>query len=1610
MKKLRSLWKDFLKKGFAILTIFMMLGQLGQGAITAFANELAVGDNGALDVTLMYGDKQDHPGGMSYYTGDTMSGYIQITPKNLTTDINEVTVTLNIPGKYLREVSIPDFNSASAHDKPTVTKVGDDYQVTLRFNNYQKSEVLTLPFIGKFKLGYAPTNYSLDITGTLNINGQETKLNDIIWKPKYNDYRLTKYINQNLNEAMSKDYAEAMPGVVKGADGKNYIETPSSVPFAFQLEGMQGQYEGQYRQLESATITDKLPTYTDKNGNTRTAVLDTAKSEGWVDNGDGTVSKTFTAVANDNPATYHIDLMTQIKNSSYLYLKFPDLVLEKDQTLKDVLSKDLTNAGSVVGIPANRGEGEPDITAEDSLIFRLTSRDLEGAGSFAKKADGDVYDSTEYKAANYKWIIAFDNKTPSPQKNFVFYDETVDSRLKFTKIDYARLMQGNYGNGEFVSKYVKRLILTLDDGSKKKIQPETDKDGNGLIDLTKYGTVVGWRMEMKDDFVLQSGQGIRLNTYTSFKDPEKTRYDENDATKNEFKNTGRVTYQTQSNVAKDQTSNWTFKLIPLKESFEISKTTDYNNVRYTDGQNIRFGLMATKVVLDPDKDYGDLRIIDLYDPNTLKVDYKDFERNLASNEKGMKFLKSYDVIENYHNSGRTALIMHLDQKEFIKASLKDLNRVRLPFIVADLKGKDDGGTFTNKVYVAGNGIHDLENANPDRVTEDVYDLNGNGSTTDKIPYAQSNYTIVAAEGIYARKYIAKNDDLSDASIVTRTFKPGETFNYKLTIKNNTDKAVEDGVVYDVLPKVKDVNTLDGSGRMTEYTVSLRGPVTAPEGWTVYYTTDTGVTTDTMAQAADKDIWTTAVADYSQVTGIKLVANQGVSISARGEASFGVPVVNPSELTDEVKALMQERTKDNEDNGGRSGLVQAHNQFGYKAKGHEGNRESNTVTAQIFSAAFQVKKVDKEDSKKVLEGAEFTLTDANGAVVATATSDKNGELSFNTLTEGTYTLKETKAPENYKLDETEHAVVVTYDADKQIYHVTVDGKAVGSKAVPVEIANEADIKYLDLEASKVWDDQDNQERLRPASVEFQLYKNGKAQGKPVAVSAATDWKAHFTNLPDKDSDGKLITYTVKEVKVPTHYTVDTEEASFTDGKATITNKRTPETTTVTVKKVWDDAQNQDGLRPSTIKVHLLANGTEVQALDLTGEGDEWTHTFTDLPVYKDGQKVVYTVTEDKVDNYTSKIDGTTITNSYKPGKTSLTVTKNWEDANNQDGLRPKAIKVQLYAGDEKVGQAVELSADNKWTHTFSNLDEKKAGQVINYTVKEIDVPEGYTQAVEATNPGQVVVTNTHAPEKTKVEVSKKWEDADNQDGLRPASIQVQLYKDGIPTDQVLELSAANDWKGAFENLDAKATGKAITYTVKEVTVPDGYKVTVNDKDQANIILTNKHEPAHRDVKVTKKWDDENDKDGIRPKSIRVQLYANDQKVGQEVELSAENKWTHTFADLNEKANGNTITYTVREVSVPKGYEARNDEDGKGNVVITNKHVPKETPKQPTPPSSSEPKKPGQPEPKKPSQPEPKKPGKILGFLPNTGTTISIISLVLAFVLASIAAYILKKKKK
>ena len=458
----------------------------------------------------------------------------------------------------------------------------------------------------------------------------------------------------------------------------------------------------------------------------------------------------------------------------------------------------------------------------------------------------------------------------------------------------------------------------------------------------------------------------------------------------------------------------------------------------------------------------------------------------------------------------------------------------------------------------------------------------------------------------------------------------------------------------------------------------------------------------------------------------------------------------------------------------------------------------------------------------------------------------------------------------------------------------------------------------ISGTKSWNDGNDQDGKRPESITVNLLANGEVTDSQT-VTAATNWTYTFENLPVY-ANGQKIAYTVSENEVAGYETT-------IDG-FNITNSYTPETTSVSGKKVWNDANNQDGKRPENITVRLLANGTEVANKEVTA-ADNWTYSFTDLPKYANGEEIVYTVTEDTVADYTTAIDGTTITNSYTPGKTSITVTKAWVDNDNQDGIRPESIKVQLYAGDAVQGKEITLNAENKWTYTWNDLDEKKDGQDISYTVKEVGEVTGYTSEISGDAQTGYVITNTHTPETTSVEGQKVWDDADNQDGKRPESITVRLLADGKET-AVKEVTAADNWAYSFTDLPKFADGKEIVYTVKEDVVAD-YTTTID-----GTTITNSYKPGKTSITVTKAWVDNDNQDGIRPESIKVQLYAGDAAQGKEVTLNAENKWTYTWNDLDEKKGGKDIVYTVRETEVPAGYEATVTGNATEGFILTNTH--------------------------------------------------------------------------
>ncbi|MEE0956098.1 MAG: Cna B-type domain-containing protein, partial [Eubacterium sp.] len=446
----------------------------------------------------------------------------------------------------------------------------------------------------------------------------------------------------------------------------------------------------------------------------------------------------------------------------------------------------------------------------------------------------------------------------------------------------------------------------------------------------------------------------------------------------------------------------------------------------------------------------------------------------------------------------------------------------------------------------------------------------------------------------------------------------------------------------------------------------------------------------------------------------------------------------------------------------------------------------------------------------------------------------------------------------------------------------------------------------ISVAKVWKDSNNQDGKRPESIEVQLLADGKASGDPVELNDTNKWSYTWSDLDAKKA-GKEISYSVEEVKVPEGY-----EVSVTGDAATgytITNTHNTETTEVTGTKTWNDSDNQDGVRPDSITVRLLADGEEVDHKSVTEE-DGWTYSFTNLPKYADGKEIVYTITEDAVADYKTEVKGTDLINTHENGKTSISVVKVWNDNNNQDGKRPESIEVQLMADEKASGDPVVLNEDNKWSYTWSDLDAKKAGKAISYSVEEVKVPDGYTVSYSGDAITGYTITNTHETEKTTVNGKKTWHDLFNRDKIRPESITVRLLADGKEVDYKT-VTAEDDWKYSFENLDKYADGEEIEYTITEDPVED-YTTEVKGYDLSN--KENEYASVSVNVGAVKILEGKDLTEG----QFKFELLAEDKNTVMQTVTNAADG-TVAFEPLEYKLEDlggektKTFTYYIREVN-------------------------------------------------------------------------------------------------
>ncbi len=475
-----------------------------------------------------------------------------------------------------------------------------------------------------------------------------------------------------------------------------------------------------------------------------------------------------------------------------------------------------------------------------------------------------------------------------------------------------------------------------------------------------------------------------------------------------------------------------------------------------------------------------------------------------------------------------------------------------------------------------------------------------------------------------------------------------------------------------------------------------------------------------------------------------------------------------------------------------------------------------------------------------------------------------------------------------------------------------------------ITNKHKPETITVRGTKVWSDNNDQDGKRPDSITVKLM-DGSDVVQTRRVNAASGWRWEFTNVP-KNNGRQEIAYTVVEDPVE-DYAAPVISGNMQDG-FTITNTHVPEVVTISGSKTWVDANDQDGKRPESVTVRLLANDSEVRTATV-GQGQNWTWSFDDLPKYRDGKEISYRIVEDAVEGYTTKVDGYNVTNTHVPETMTVTVTKMWDDAYNQDGKRPRSVTVRLLANGTEV-QSANITIGKNWRHSWSGLPKYANGQEIAYTLTEDAVAE-YTTKVDGTAETGFVVTNTHAPLTAPISGTKTWDDANNQDGKRPARITVHLRANGEVVD-TKTVTANDGWAWNFGAQPVFRNGERIVYTVSEDPIED-YTTTINGYN-----ITNTRTPDKTQVHVFKLWDDWSNAEGKRPSSATVHLQANGADTGKELVLNEGNGWCGTFDLLDKNKDGREINYTVTEDEVAD-YTTK-IERGEGELknvfMVTNTH--------------------------------------------------------------------------
>ena len=531
-------------------------------------------------------------------------------------------------------------------------------------------------------------------------------------------------------------------------------------------------------------------------------------------------------------------------------------------------------------------------------------------------------------------------------------------------------------------------------------------------------------------------------------------------------------------------------------------------------------------------------------------------------------------------------------------------------------------------------------------------------------------------------------------------------------------------------------------------------------------------------------------------------------------------------------------------------------------------QTTELAAENKPIQFTVKIIKKDSmTHEPLAGAEFTITrKESGVVVATLTTDSNGEATSGLLRYGEYEIKETKVPANY------------IDSG---FTITVNGTEHGKTYV--------------IEA-------DNQ----PMQGGIRITKTDKLDGSPIAgvifdiYKGTTKVGSMTTNASGVAVSGELPkgNYTVKERGLPEGYTGALVSLDCVVKSNEVTElKAENQPIQFRIKIVKTDSLTKEPLSGAEFSIIRTDNGETVEVLTTNSRGE----AVSGLLRY--GK---YEVKETKFPaNYMDNPFSVTM-NGTEDGKIYEIQAENQPMAggirviktDKLDGSPISGVVFDIYQGSTLVGS---MTTNTSGVAVSGELPKG------NYTVKEHGLPEGYT--------GDLVSLDC---------VVKSNETTELKAENLPIQFKVKIVKtDGLTQEPVSGAEftiTRKDTGEAAATLTTDKNGIAVSdllrygeYTVTETKIPAHYaestfSTTVTGTEHEKVYeIRVENEPTKGQIRLVKT----DALDGMPISGVIFDIYDGDKLVSS----MKTNENGVAVSDPLPKGN-----YTVKEHENPEGYVA------------------------------------------------------------------------------------------